>query len=67
MKSENGCPFCRERVIDIVKSKAPEAVGVQAQCDNCGARGPIYENQEEAFEGWELGISNLGERLRTDL
>jgi Lar family restriction alleviation protein len=65
MKSENGCPFCRQQVIDIVESHMPIASeGVQVQCDNCGARGPIYENKEEAITGWELGISDHGKRLR---
>jgi predicted RNA-binding Zn-ribbon protein involved in translation (DUF1610 family) len=64
MKSKNGCPFCREDVIGIVKSTPPAMEGLQVQCDNCGARGPIYENKEEAIAGWELGISGLGGRLR---
>jgi len=65
MKSENGCPFCRENVIHIVKSELPTAIeGLQVQCDNCGARGPIYENEKEAITGWELGIFHLGKRLR---
>lgn len=38
--------------------------GFQAECDNCGARGPIYENKEAAIEGWEFGIVGLGERMR---
>ena len=42
-------------------------LGVQVQCDNCGARGPIYENEKTAIEGWELGIFHLGERKRTDI
>jgi len=65
MQSENGCPFCRQHVIHIVESQLPTAIeGLQVQCDNCGARGPIYENEEEALTGWEFGISDLGKRLR---
>ena len=64
MKSKNGCPFCQENIIDIVKSTPPAMEGHQVQCDNCGARGPIYENEEEAIKGWELGISGIEERLR---
>jgi Lar family restriction alleviation protein len=60
MKSEKGCPFCREDIIEIVKS-APQAMeGLQVECDNCGARGPIYESKEEAIAGWEHGIRGLG-------
>lgn len=65
IKSENGCPFCREHVIDVIESKMPTASdGWQVQCDNCGARGPVYETQEGAIKGWELGIMDLGKRLR---
>jgi len=66
MKSKNGCPFCRGNVIIVIKSKMPTASnGLQTQCDNCGARGPVYETQEKAIEGWELGImGELGKRMR---
>ena len=64
MQSKNGCPFCQENVIVIVKSTRPAMPGFQAECDNCGARGPIYENKEAAIEGWEFGIVGLGERMR---
>jgi hypothetical protein len=64
MKSEKGCPFCREDVIQIVKSAPPASEGLQVECDNCGARGPVYENKEEAIAGWELGIFGEEGRLR---
>ena len=65
MRSENGCPFCLEHVICVIESKMPIAIdGYQAQCDNCGACGPIYETEEEAIKGWELGIMDMGERVR---
>lgn len=67
MKSQIGCPFCREKIIYIVESKPPAMQGKQVQCDNCGACGPIYETEKEAISGWELGIIHLGERFRTDL
>ena len=57
MRSENGCPFCREDVIQIIKSKPPASEGVQVECDNCGARGPIYGSKKEAITGWEFGIT----------
>lgn len=64
MKSKNECPFCREFVIKIVKSTPPAMKGLQAECDNCGARGPIYESEEEALLGWDLGIVGVDGRLR---
>jgi hypothetical protein len=65
IKSEKGCPFCRLDIIEIVKSTPPSMEGLQVQCDNCGASGPIYESKKEAIDGWELGILDLrGGRLR---
>jgi Lar family restriction alleviation protein len=64
MQSKKGCPFCQEKVIKVVKSVPPAMKGFQVECDNCGARGPIYENKEAAIEGWELGIMGLGQRMR---
>ena len=49
MKSENGCPFCREHVINVLKSSEPAVKGLQVECENCGARGPIYETKKEAI------------------
>jgi len=43
MKSKNGCPFCQEDVIHIVKSAPPASQGLQIECENCGARGPILD------------------------
>lgn len=65
MKSEHKCPFCQQDVISIVKSEVPIAMdGLQVQCDNCGARGPIYEDEKSAVTGWELGILHIGKRMR---
>jgi hypothetical protein len=65
MKSQNGCPFCQGDVIDIINSSPPAGKGLQVQCDDCGACGPIYDNKDEAIKGWELGISGIGgKRLR---
>lgn len=60
MKSETGCPFCHMDIIEIVKSAPPAIEGLQVECDNCGARGPIYESKEEAITGWEFGILDIG-------
>jgi Lar family restriction alleviation protein len=64
MKSNNGCPFCQEDVINIVQSVLPAMKGLQIECENCGARGPVYETEEEAIAGWELGIEGLEGRKR---
>jgi hypothetical protein len=64
MKSENGCPFCQTHVIEVVASTPPAVEGYQAQCDNCGARGPIYPSKDEAVAGWELGINGAEGRMR---
>jgi MinD superfamily P-loop ATPase len=64
MKSNKRCPFCQEKIIDIVESKPPAMQGYQYQCDNCGACGPIYENKEEALTGWEQGIRGIDGRMR---
>ena len=54
MKSNNECPFYRNKVIYVVKSTPPDMEGLQVQCDNCGARGPIYETKEAAISGWNM-------------
>lgn len=64
MKSTNGCPFCKHFIVQIVKSTPPAIEGVQAECDNCGARGPIYHTKKEALIGWEHGILDLEGRQR---
>lgn len=64
MRAKNKCPFCQQDVINVIKSNPPETNGYQYQCDNCGACGPIYDNKEEALKGWELGIYDMGNRLR---
>jgi len=64
MKSNNGCPFCNHTVIQIVKSTPPASEGLQVECDNCGARGPIYDTKKEALLGWERGIVDIDGRQR---
>lgn len=64
MKSEKGCPFCQEKDIHIVKSAPPAMEGLQVECINCAARGPVYKTKEEAITGWELGWSGLKGRMR---
>ena len=66
MIAEVECPYCLEHVVELVKSTPPAGGGVQMECDNCGARGPIYDNKEEALEGWNEGILDLGVRLRKE-
>ena len=64
MKAKNECPFCRKYVIDIVKSLPPAMKGLQVECDNCGARGPIYETEQDALLGWNFGILGVNGRQR---
>lgn len=59
MKSEKGCPFCHEHVIEIVNSTPPAMVGLQVECDSCGARGPIDDSKEAAIAGWEHGTPDF--------
>lgn len=67
MQSKNGCPFCRLKVVAVTNSSPPDLGGFQVQCDNCDARGPIYKDQQDAIEGWELGIYDQGKSLRAGL
>jgi len=64
MKIEKPCPFCQQNVVNIVKSVVPDMEGYQVKCENCGARGPIYENKKKAEEGWNRGIIHMGKFLR---
>ncbi len=53
MQAETSCPFCGLDVVDYVASRAPEAIdGIQLQCDNCGARGPVGNDNAEALSLW---------------
>jgi Lar family restriction alleviation protein len=53
MQLETGCPFCGFTVATYITSKMPEAVnGIQVQCDNCAARGPVGNNEAEALSLW---------------
>lgn len=61
MRSQKGCPFCHEHVIQIVKTTPPAIEGLQAECDCCGARGPIYGNKKAAIDSWEYGTPNFYE------
>ena len=61
--SENGCPFCQEKNCNIVRSVTPHAMeGFQVECNDCGARGPIYATKEEAISGWETDRGNIYRR-----
>lgn len=64
MKAKNACPFCRTHAIVMIKSTPPAAKVYQAECDNCGARGPIYPTKKEAVSGWEFGINGIESRMR---
>ena len=64
MKSQMGCPFCRQHLITLVPSTPPAPKGYQAECDHCGARGPIFTNRKDAMMGWELGLESKTGWLR---
>ena len=46
------CPFCGE-VAQRVKKTAGNRF--QVECENCGARGPIYGDALSAKKGWKFG------------
>ncbi len=62
--SENGCPFCQEKNCNIVKSVQPAMEGLQVECNDCGARGPIYMTKEGAISRWELGTFGIDGTMR---
>lgn len=64
MKADNTCPFCGHSVIQIINSNPPTMKGRQAECDNCGARGPVYGSNDEALTGWNDGIVEMNGRYR---
>lgn len=63
-KSEKGCPFCQQKDGIIVKSTPAAVKGLQVECTDCGARGPIYATKEGAISGWELGTFGIDGRKR---
>lgn len=63
-KSKNGCPFCQQKDGIIVKSTPPAMKGLQLECTDCGARGPISLDEEEAKESWELGRFGINGGMR---
>lgn len=62
--SENGCPFCQEKNCNIVKTSRSATEELQVECNDCGARGPISLNEEQAKECWELGRWGINGRMR---
>jgi len=63
-KSKKGCPFCQQKDGTIIKSTPPAMQGLQIECTDCGARGPISLDEEEAKESWELGRFGINGRKR---
>jgi Lar family restriction alleviation protein len=59
MKSEKWCPFCHNHIIEIVTSTRLSMKGLQVECDNCGARGPIDESKDAAIAAWEHGTPDF--------
>lgn len=72
------CPFCGDmatarKCVPAHGSLFHEKRGVQVECMNCGARGPIYGDKESAFLGWKHGDPvrcdvqpNTGNKPRAD-
>lgn len=73
MKTKNPCPFCNELSVQIIQSESPvrpldENNCWQAECGNCGARGPQgYADKRSAALAWEYGDApgSLTERIRS--
>lgn len=63
-KSEKGCPFCQQKDGNIVESVPPAMKGLQVECNNCGARGPISLSIDEAKSHWENGWSGVNGGMR---
>ena len=58
IKSQATCPFCGctpKKLIPAHGSFFHENRGVQVECINCGARGPIYGDPDSAFRAWREG------------
>ncbi len=50
------CPFCTakdQKCVPAHCSTFNQKKGVQVECINCGARGPIYGYAADAFAGWK--------------
>ncbi|MCC6798179.1 MAG: Lar family restriction alleviation protein [Candidatus Hydrogenedentes bacterium] len=54
------CPFCKLNVGTVVKADPVSRPGVQVQCTNCGARGPVYYTEIEAVDAWNRGMGGEG-------
>ena len=51
------CPFCGatdKKLLPAHGSAFSEKRGVQVECINCGARGPIFGDGKSAFQAWKV-------------
>ena len=61
MKVKNPCPFCDQLSVQVLTptsqpNTSTHAKGFQAECINCGARGPCgYADKSSALFAWEYG------------
>lgn len=61
METGRCCPFCEFDSVCVIGEKkdpikSPNAKGFQAECINCGARGPMgYIDEKNAIEAWVKG------------
>ncbi len=56
------CPFCGmtdKKLLPAHGSQFHEKKGVQVECINCGARGPIYGDSKSAFTAWKSERPNV--------
>lgn len=59
-KTPTSCPFCgavAKKCVKAAGSVFRHNKGVQVECTNCGARGPIYGDSKSAFLAWRHGDS----------
>ena len=57
MEGSDKCPFCGKvaTMHRAVKTAPTARKGLQIECMNCGARGPIYGDKKSALMGWRHG------------
>ena len=54
MEGSDKCPFCGQlaTIHRAVKTAPTARKGLQIECMNCGARGPIFGDKKMALLGW---------------
>lgn len=52
MEKLEHCPFCGEQILIAVIRTSPFAKTAVVQCDMCGARGGIGDDEKDAVAKW---------------